>query len=299
MSKYRSTVMPSAVVTAIAAQKGGTGKTALAGSLAPQWAYAGIRTLLIDLDQQANLTFAMAVDPTDLDATVVDVLAPRNAVAVADAIVHEVHGVPGLDLLPCDERAEALDTQLRSQEMGGVYALKDALEPLLDSYDRVLMDCPPNVGALTVSALLAAYDIVCPVKMGDINALRGLNRLTQTAEKLNRRDADVRFKSLVKVDCDDKQVSYQLNDEALKRLADRLGLAVAHTELRSRAAWKTAITQDVPLILLDENDRSTREAQTDIHHLAHELWPEIDLLYPSEIKANRRAAATQARKAAA
>src|SRR5918911_2459665 len=134
--------MARAVVTAIAAQKGGTGKTALAGSLAAQWAYAGFRTLAIDLDQQANLTFAFAVDPTALEATVVDVLAPRNAMAVKDAVVPEVQGVPGLDLVPCDERAEALDTQLRSETMG-VFKLKDELEPLLGDYDRVLMDCPP------------------------------------------------------------------------------------------------------------------------------------------------------------
>ena len=69
--------MPQAVVTAIAAQKGGTGKTALAGSLASQWGYAGYRTLLVDLDQQANLTYAFGVDPSRLDATVVDMLAPR------------------------------------------------------------------------------------------------------------------------------------------------------------------------------------------------------------------------------
>src|SRR5947209_5198295 len=136
--------MARAVVTAVAAQKGGTGKTALAGSLATQWAYAGSRTLMIDLDQQANLTYAFGVDPALLDATIVDVLAPRHAVAAADAVVHDVLGVPGLDLLPCDERAEALDTQLRSETMG-VFKFKDALDPLLRPYDRVTMDCPPNV----------------------------------------------------------------------------------------------------------------------------------------------------------
>jgi chromosome partitioning protein len=110
---------------------------------------------LVDLDQQANVTYAFAVDPAGLDGTVVDVLAPRNAVPAEDVALANVHGVPGLDLLPCDERAEALDTQLRSETMG-VFELKDQLEPLLGDYDRVLMDCPPNVGELTVSALLAA-----------------------------------------------------------------------------------------------------------------------------------------------
>jgi chromosome partitioning protein len=285
------------MVTAVAAQKGGTGKTALAGSLASQWAYAGFRTLLVDLDQQANLTFAFGVDPALLEATVVDVLAPRNAVSAGDAVIHDVHGVPGLDLLPCDERAEALDTQLRSETMG-VFKLKDALDSLLGKYDRVLMDCPPNVGELTVSALLVANEIVCPVKMGDSNALRGISRLTQTVEKLNRRSAKVRFKSLVKVECEHSQLSYRLNHEALERLAGRLKLPVARTELRARAAWRTAITQDVPLILLDESDRGTREAQADVHNLATELWPKVDFPHPSEIKMQRKASSALDRRAA-
>jgi chromosome partitioning protein len=279
--------MSRAVVTAIAAQKGGTGKTALAGSLAAQWAYAGARTLLIDLDQQANLTYAYDVDPAQLEATVVDVLAPRNSVPAEDVVLPDVHDVPGLDLLPCDERAEALDTQLRSETMG-VFKLKDALEPLLEDYDRVLIDCPPNVGELTVSALLVADEIVCPVKMGDSNALRGLSRLSQTVEKLNRRGADVAIKKLVKVECDPAQMSYRLNQDVLRRLSRRLKLSVARTELRARAAWRTAITQDVPLILLEGHDRGTREAQADLHDLAKELWPRVKFPSPDEIRAERK-----------
>lgn len=290
-------LMSRALVTAIAAQKGGTGKTALAGSLASQWAYAGYRTLLIDLDQQANLTFAYAVDPAQLDATVVDVLAPRNAIPAEDVVIQDVHGVPGLDLLPCDERAEALDTQLRSETMG-VFKLKDAVEPLLDQYDRVLVDCPPNVGELTVSALLVADEIICPVKMGDSNAVRGLSRLTQTVEKLNRRGAEVRVRALVRVECDPSHVSYRLNQDALRRLARRLKLRVARTELRARAAWRTAITQDVPLILLDASDRGTREAQADLHGLARELWPKVRFPDPDEIRIERRATMALDRKAA-
>ncbi|MBV9195228.1 MAG: AAA family ATPase [Solirubrobacterales bacterium] len=289
--------MADTTITAIAAQKGGTGKTALAGSLGPLLAYAGLRTLLVDLDQQANLSYAFAVNPAELDRTVVDVLAPLNAVPAESAILPNVHGVPGLDLLPCDERAEALDTQLRSETMG-VYKLSDALESIRGQYDRILMDCPPNIGELTVSALLAADEIICPVNMGDINAVRGLSRLTRTVEKLNKRDAKVGFKSLVKVNTDDRESRQRLNSDALKKLAQRLGLSVARTGLRSRAAWGTAVTQDVPLILLEESDRGTREAQTDIHHLAHELWPEVEFLYPSEIKVERRRLA-EPRKAAA
>jgi len=171
------------------------------------------------------------------------------------------------------------------------------LEPLLGRYDRIFLDSPPNVGELTVSALLAADEIICPVKMGDSNALRGLSRLTQTVEKLNRRGAAVRFKSLVKVECDESQLSYRLNDEALSRLAARLELPVARTELRARAAWRTAVTQDLPLVLLDEPDRGVREAQADIHAVAGELWPEVPFPYPSEIRSRRRVVVPRERAA--
>ena len=280
-------------ITAIAAQKGGVGKTALTGSLGPQWAYAGRRTLLIDLDQQVNLTYAFAVDPEQLDATVVDVLAPRGALPYSDALQRDVHGVPGLDLLPCDERAEALDTQLRAEPMG-VMHLRETLAPLFGEYERVFIDCPPNLGELTVSALLAADEIICPVRISDTNALRGLGRLARTVDKLNGRGAQVRFKSLVKVAADTRELAYQLNADALKVFARRHELPVARTELRRRAAWEKAITQDVPLILLGETDESTRDAQNDVRALAHELWEDVDFLYPSEINIARRRAVVKA-----
>jgi cellulose biosynthesis protein BcsQ len=159
------------------------------------------------------------------------------------------------------------------------------------------MDCPPNVGELTVSALLVADEIVCPVKMGDSNALRGISRLTQTVEKLNRRGGQVRFKSLVRVECDHSQLSYRLNRDALRRLARRHHLQVARTELRARAAWRTAITQDVPLILLDGHGRGTREAQADVYRLARELWPRVDFPSPAEIKMQRKASVLTRRAA--
>jgi chromosome partitioning protein len=277
-----------ATVTAIAAQKGGTGKTALTGSLAPQWAYAGHRTLAMDLDQQANLTYAFAVRPEVLDATIVDVLAPRDPVPITDALMRDVHGVSGLDLVPCDERAEALDIQLRSEAMG-VYRLREELEPLLDRYDRVFIDCPPNVGELTMAALLAADEVISPIKLSDTNAVRGLSRLHATVEKLNRRGASVAFKAIVALDYDERELAHQLNLDALRELTKRHGLPLAATRLRKRASWPKAATQDVPLILLAENDLSTRDAQNDVRRLAQELWPAVDFLYPSEITLARRA----------
>jgi hypothetical protein len=73
---------------------------------------------------------------------------------------------------------------------------------------------------------------------------------------------------------------------------------VARTEVRARAAWRTAITQDVPLILMDAHDRSTREAQADVHQLAKELWPKVKFPSPDAIRARRKALAVPATRAA-
>lgn len=99
-------------VTAIASQKGGTGKTVLAAALGTLLALAGQRTLLVDLDQQSDLTALFGHNAETLDYSIVDVLAPANPVSAQTAIVRSVHGVPGLDLLPSDIRAAALEKQI-------------------------------------------------------------------------------------------------------------------------------------------------------------------------------------------
>ncbi len=122
-------------VTAIATQKGGVGKTALAGSLGVLLALAGQRTLLVDMDQQADLTSMFGHDSTTLERTVVDVLAPENAVPADRAVVHDVRDVPGLDLLPSDMRAAALERRMVS-EFGRERLLTNALEHLHGHYAR-------------------------------------------------------------------------------------------------------------------------------------------------------------------
>jgi hypothetical protein len=117
-------------------------------------------------------------------------------------------------------------------------------------------------------------------------------------DKLNRCGADVDFKGLVRVECEPSHVSYRLNQNALRRLARRLKLPVARTQLRARAAWRTAITQDVPLIVVEESEGGTREAQEDVHRLARELWPKVKFPHPDQIRIRRRATLLVDRRAA-
>jgi len=261
-------------LTAVASQKGGTGKTAVAAALGTLLALAGERTLLVDLDQQADLTAMFGHNAETLDFSIVDVLVPLNPVPAETAIVRSVHGVPGLDLLPSDIRAAALEKQIVS-EVGRERLVRRALKPLQDSYDRIIIDCPPSLGDMTINGLCAADDVIAPVSMEDKNAVQGAVNLLETLRKLREQDQPVRLKTLVRVKADSKRQAHR----ALADLA-RLGLPVAETNLRTRADWNNAGVEGMPVVLWGP----TSDAARDARDLAAELWPELQFPYASEIR---------------
>jgi chromosome partitioning protein len=261
-------------VTAIASQKGGTGKTAVAAALATMLALAGQRTLVVDLDQQADLTAMFGHNAQTLDYSIVDVLAPTNSVAAQTAVVASVHGVPGLDLLPSDLRAAALEKQIIS-EVGRERLVRRALQPLQDSYDHIVIDCPPSLGDMTINGLCAADDVIAPVSMEDKNAVQGALNLLETLRKLREQDQPVTLKTLVRVKADS-------NRQAHRALADleRLGLPVAKTDLRARADWNNAGVEGMPVVIWGPRTDAARDARD----LAAELWPEVHFPYASELR---------------
>ena len=274
-------------VTAIASQKGGTGKTVLAAALGTLLALAGERTLMVDLDQQSDLTAMFGHNSQTLDFSIVDVLAPANPVSAETAIVRAVHGVPGLDLLPSDIRAAALEKQIVS-EVGRERLVRRALNPLQGAYDRIIIDCPPSLGDMTINGLCASDDVIAPVSMEDKNAVQGAVNLLETLHKLREQDQPVTLKTLVRVKAD-------ANRQAHRALADLegLGLPVAKTDLRARADWNNAGVEGMPVVLWASNTDATRDARD----LAAELWPELQFPYASEIRAllkHERAAAALA-----
>lgn len=280
-------------VTAIATQKGGVGKTALAGSLGVLLALAGQRTLLVDMDQQADLTSMFGHDSTTLDCTVVDVLAPENSAPVSRAVIQHVRDVPGLDLLPSDMRAAALERRMVS-EFGRERLLTNALEQVQSLYDHILIDCPPSLGDMTINALCAANEVLAPVSMKDKNALRGALNLMDTIAMLRRQRLGVSLKAMVRVEVDRRKQAYQ----ALSQSLERAGFPIAKTDLRYREDWNNSIVMGVPVVLWQPN----QDAGRDVRDLACELWPELPVPYPSEIRArlrDRRAGQETSQRAAA
>jgi cellulose biosynthesis protein BcsQ len=278
-------------ITAIAAQKGGATKTALACNVGPLLALAGRRTLMVDLDQQADLSARFGCTPETLDYSMVDVLAPRNSVPIGDAIVRDVRGVEGLDLLASDIRASGLEEQLTGVSFREAL-LRAQLELVAGDYDEVVIDCPPSLGVLTMNGLVAADQAIVPVNMQDRAALNGVEQLLETVLTIQRqtpRDA-VRLRAIVRNRVTEAAVAYRRNSEKLEALQLQ-GVPVAHTMLKEARAWHNAGAEDLPVVMYAPNSDAARN----VRELMAELWPDVTFPYMSDaahaLRRWRRAAA--------
>ena len=161
-------------VTACTNQKGGVGKTTTVVNLAAYLALSGTSTLVIDLDPQGNATSGLGVDRRSLDRSVYDALI--NRVPIGELVVST--SVAGLDLVPAAPALSGAEV-----ELVGLPArerrLSASLADLGQRYERVLIDCPPSLGLLTVNALTAADGVLIPIQT-EYYALEGLSQLVNT-----------------------------------------------------------------------------------------------------------------------
>ena len=166
-------------VYAIANQKGGVGKTTTAVNVGACIAEAGYETLLVDVDPQANATVGLGL-PRNASPGLYDVLA--RDVDVSEA-VHETT-IEHLHLLPAGPDLAGANVELPRLE-GSELRLREVLAPLRDAFAYLLLDCPPSLGPLTVSALVAAERVIVPVQT-EYFALEGLAGLLDTLSLIQR-----------------------------------------------------------------------------------------------------------------
>ncbi len=166
-------------VVAIVNQKGGVGKTTTAVSLSAALAIAEQRTLLVDLDPQANSTRALGFPEDAERRSIYDALGGE---AGAQEIRLTVESLPHLTLYPSDRNLIGAEVELVDAGERE-YRLKSFLDPIRGEYEHIFIDCPPSLGLLTVNALTAADAVLIPVQC-EYLALEGISQLTDTLERV-------------------------------------------------------------------------------------------------------------------
>lgn len=165
-----------AKVFAIANQKGGVGKTTTCINLAASLVATKRRVLLLDLDPQGNATTGSGIDKHNLEHSIYDVL--TGECNLAEAMQFSEHG--GYQLLPANRDLTAAEVVLLEMDMKE-NRLRNALAPIRENYDYILIDCPPSLGLLTLNSLAAADSVLMPIQC-EFYALEGVSQLMNTIE---------------------------------------------------------------------------------------------------------------------
>jgi chromosome partitioning protein len=220
-------------------QKGGVGKTTSTINLGAALVEFGRRVLLVDFDPQGALSVGLGVNPNELDLTVYNALMERSV--TADDIMIKTSS--GMDLLPSNIDLSAAEVQLVG-EVAREQTLKRVLDPVMNDYDFILIDCQPSLGLLTINALTAAHGVIVPLEC-EYFSLRGVALLIQTIEKVSERlNPQLQLEGILATMYDSRTLHGR---EVLSRVVQAFGDKVFHTVINRTVRFPETTVAGEPI----------------------------------------------------
>ena len=218
-------------VIALVNQKGGVGKTTTTAHLAWGLALKGKKVLAVDFDPQSNLSMGMGASVNPSTPTVLEWLGVAGAEKPFEQVVQNCKGV---DVMPSSIMLESGELALH-QEIGREFLLKTQLKAIKNKYDYILIDCRPSLGILTLNALVAADEVLIPIK-ADYFSLPAVSQIFNTVKAIKSKCNDrLKINGFV-ITMADKRRNIEDYHDNFAALADSVKSKVYETQIRQNAA---------------------------------------------------------------